>query len=64
MLRLKPQQRAVLTDKVPDMANIVAGAIVIAFSIGETRVSWQLLSVGIAFWAAALAFAVIIAEHK
>ncbi len=53
-----------LTDKVPDIANIIAGAIVIAFAIGQARVSWQLLVAGMAFWAAALAFAVTIAERK
>ncbi len=64
MLRLKPEQRAVLADKVPDVVNIIAGAIVIGFFVGEPRFSSAVLVAGIAFWAAALAFAVIIAEHK
>jgi hypothetical protein len=64
MLRLNPRQRAVLANKVPDMANIVAGAIVLGFAIGEPRVTWPVLAGGIAFWAGALLFAVMIAEEK
>lgn len=32
MLRLKRRQREILADKMPEMANIVAGAIVIGFA--------------------------------
>ena len=64
MLRLKPEQRAVLADKVPEAVNIVAGAVVIGFFLGDPRASGTLLVAGIAVWAAALAFAVKIAEHK
>jgi hypothetical protein len=53
MLRLNPRQRAVLANKVPDMANIVAGAIVLG-AVGEPRVTWPVLAGGIAFWAGAL----------
>jgi hypothetical protein len=64
MLRLKSTQRAVLVDKVPDMANIVAGAIVIGFAVGEPRLSWPVFIGGIAFWAAAIMFVLAIAENK
>jgi hypothetical protein len=64
MLRLKPRQRAVLADKVPDMANIVAGAIVIGFAIGDPRASWPLLMAGLGFWAGALLFVLFIAEDR
>jgi hypothetical protein len=64
MLRLNPRQRGVLANKVPDMANIVAGAIVLGFAIGEPRVTWPVLAGGITFWASALLFAVMIAEEK
>ena len=64
MLRLKPAQRAVLVDKLPDMANIVAGAIVIGFAIGDPRASWPLLMTGLGLWAGALVFVLSIAEDK
>ena len=44
------------------MANIVAGAIVIGFSLGEPRVSWLVLLAAGAVWAGVLVFALIIAE--
>lgn len=64
MLRLRPAQRAVLVDKVPDMANIVAGAIVIGFAIGDPGASWPLLMAGLGFWAGALLFVLFIAEDE
>ena len=63
MLRWTPRQRAVLADKVPDMANIVAGAIVIGFAIGDPEAPWPALVIGIAIWAGALIFAVSVAEE-
>ena len=59
---MSPRRRAVLTDKVPDMANIVAGAIVIGFSLGEPRVSWLVLLAAGAVWGGVLVFALVIAE--
>ena len=64
MLRLRQRQRDVLADKVPDMANIVAGAIVIGFAIGDPRASWPVLMAGLAFWGAALLFVLLIAEDR
>ena len=46
------------------MANIVAGAIVIGFAVGEPRVTWPVLLGGITLWAGALLFAVTIVEEK
>jgi len=64
MVRFTPRQRAVLADKVPEMANIVAGAIVIGFAVGEPRVTWPVLVGGVAFWAGALLLAVMIVKEK
>lgn len=64
MLRLKPAQRGVVVDKLPDMASIVAGAIVIGFAIGDPRASWPLLMAGLGLWAGALVFVLSIAEDK
>ena len=64
MLRSKPRQRAVLADKVPDLANIVAGAIVIGFAVGESRFSWPTFTAAIAFWVGALMFVLAIAQDE
>lgn len=63
MLRLKRRQRAVWADKMPEMANIVAGAVVIGFLVGEPRVSWPVFVAGVAFWVGALLLAVMIVEE-
>ena len=60
MVRLKPAQRRVLVDKVPDLANIGAGLFVFAQFIGEQPASLWLLLVGLAVWAAVLVIAVMV----
>jgi len=64
MLRLTPRRRAVLADKVPDIANIVAGAAVIGFAFGEPEAPWPVVIAAIAMWAGALVFALVVAEDK
>lgn len=64
MLGLNSRQRAVLADKVPEMANLVTAAIVIGFALGEPRASWPVLLAAIALWGGALIFAIIIAGDK
>ena len=49
-----------LADKVADIANLVAGAIVIGAFLGEPGASARLLLAGVALWTAAMAFALII----
>jgi hypothetical protein len=39
MLRLKPRQRAVIVEKLPDLANIVAGVFVIGQFVGDEPAS-------------------------
>jgi len=64
MLRLGQRQRDVLADKVPGVMNLITGAIVIGFALGEPRASWPVLVAAIMAWAGALIFALIIAEDK
>jgi hypothetical protein len=64
MLRLTKRRRAVLTEKVPDLANLVAAAIVIGFALGESNVSWLALTAARGLWAGVLGFALWIAEDK
>lgn len=54
MLRLKPRQREILTDKVPDLVNLVTGAIVIGFLIGQPGASLPLFVGSVALWIVAL----------
>lgn len=60
MLRLDERQRAVIADKLPDMANLVAAAIVIGFSIGEPAATMRMVALTMAVWAAIFIVAVII----
>ena len=63
MLRLDERQRAVIADKLPDMANLVAAAIVIGFSIGQPGTTIQLAVAALAMWSAALLLAIIISRR-
>ena len=56
MLRLKHQQRAVIVEKLPDLANIIAGVFVIGQFVGEQPASLWLVAVGLLIW---LVFAVL-----
>jgi len=64
MLRLNSGQREVIADKVPDMANIIAAAIVIGFLVGQPGVSRLIVSAGIGFWIVAVLFVLMIVEPK
>ena len=64
MLRLTTRRPAVLADKVPDIANIVTGAVVIGFTFSERAISWPILLSALAAWAVAIIFALVVAENK
>ena len=64
MLRLSPRRRAVLAEKMADVANLITAAIVIGYALGESDVSWPVVIAALAFWAALLGFALWIAEDK
>ena len=51
MLRLKPRQRAVIVEKLPDLANIIAGVFVVGQFVGEEPASISLVMAGAAIWA-------------
>jgi hypothetical protein len=50
MLRLKAGQRAVIVEKLPDLANIIAGGFVIGQFVGEEPASLWLVAAGLAIW--------------
>jgi hypothetical protein len=50
MLRLKREQRRVLVDKLPDAANVAAGALVFGQTLSDRRFSVTLAVVGFFLW--------------
>ena len=64
MLRLKPRQREFLADKLLDGVNLVGGAFVAAYFLGEPRGSARLLLGGIALWIAALVVAIGLTRNR
>jgi hypothetical protein len=52
MLRLKRRQREIIVEKLPDLANMTAGALVVGQFIGERPFSFWLALGGFAAWSA------------
>ena len=50
MLRLTRQQRDVLGEKVLDLANFAAAALVFGQFVGQQPVSWRVIVAGFATW--------------
>ena len=50
MIVLNRRQRAVLSDKLPDVANVAAGALVFGQFLGGRPFSLRLAVVGFALW--------------
>jgi hypothetical protein len=63
MVGLKKSQRDVLIDKVPDAANLAAGALVFGQSLGEQRFSLVLALIGVSVWVILMACTIAIAKE-
>ena len=61
MLRLKPSQRTVIVEKLPDLANVIAGVLVVGQFVGEEPTSVWLVIAGAAIWAGLAGVTLIIA---
>lgn len=59
MIRLKREQRSLLAEKVADVVNVAAGALIFGQAISGTAFSVKLAIVGIGAWLAMTAAAVI-----
>ncbi len=59
MLKLNRGQFALLADKLPDVANLAAGALVFGQLLSESRFSPIIAVFGIAAWLLFFAFALI-----
>jgi hypothetical protein len=64
MLRLKPRQRVALSETVRDLANLVAGALVLSQFVGQEPLSWQLILAGIASWVVMVSIALVLVREK
>ena len=50
MLELRKGQRAVLVDKLPDLANVAAGAMTFGQFLGQQPVSLPIAGIGLVLW--------------
>lgn len=64
MLRSDERQRVVLADKMADMANLIAAALVVGFAIGEPAASARVAATAIGFWVGALAAVMALSRSK
>lgn len=63
MIELKSGQRALLADKLPDVANIAAGALVFGQFLSDRTFSWQIAAAGLALWGFLFGCAVVLARR-
>lgn len=63
MLRLKPRRRTVLVETLRELANLVAGALVLGRLVGNQP--WSLWSIvaGVVAWVALFGLALLFAEE-
>ena len=64
MLRLKPRQRAVIVEKLPDLANIIAGVFVVGQFVGEEPASVWRVTMDVAIWIGLSGVALLIAREE
>ncbi len=64
MLRLNERQRTGIADKLTEMANLVAAAIMVGFAIGEPAATVRLFIGVMATWIAVLLVAVFLWRVK
>lgn len=64
MLRLTPEQRALLADKVPDFVNLVSGGFVLGQLIGDQPFSALQVGTGLLLWAVLMWFMLVAARER
>lgn len=62
MLRWNAEQRHVLVDKLPDVANLVVGAFFVAQFLSDRPFSLALALSGVAAWVALMGLALMVAR--
>jgi hypothetical protein len=64
MLELRERQRAVLIDKVPDLANVAAGALIFGQLLNERPISPVIAVTGLGVWVVLAGFALALARKE
>ena len=64
MLLLNDAQRALLVDKVPDVANLAAGALFFGQFLGDRPFSLTMALWGLGVWIALMAFTIGLAAER
>lgn len=62
MLRLNEAQRHVVIDKIPDLANLAAGAMVFGQFLADEPFSGSVAAGGLVVWAFLIACSVVLAR--
>lgn len=63
MLRLKPGQRRVLIDRLPELANFGVGSMFFGQFLGERPFSWELAATSIGMWFVFVAMTLWLAQE-
>ena len=64
MLRLTPEQRRMLVDKLPDLANVAVAALVFGQLLSDGPFSGRVALIGGAMWFALVGFAFFLGGRK
>ena len=64
MVVLSSRQRAVLVEKLPDIANVAAGALVFGQFLGDRPYSLALALYGVGIWSALMGFVLLLAMEN
>lgn len=64
MLELNRAQRGVLSDKLPDAANVAAGGLIFGQILADRPFSPVLAVIGLGIWAVCIAVALLLAKGE
>ena len=64
VLRFSKEQRVLLVDKLPDLAQVAVGALVFGQFLGERPFSYMLAAAGYVVWIALMSFALYLAGQR
>jgi len=64
MVRLRKRQRAMLVEKIPDLANLAAAGLIFGQFVSGQRFSLAVALVGVITWSGMIVWALIIAERE
>ena len=64
MLRLRKTQRAILVEKIPDLANLAAAGLIFGQFVSGQRFSIAIAVVGVLTWAGMIVWTLIIARDE